>query len=296
MPLRPSKQLLVNADDFGLTEGITDGIIDAHQRGILTSTSIIPGAVAFEHAVKRAECNQSLAIGVHLTLIEELPVSHPKDIPTLVQPNGKLPRNYRELLSGLVLGRIRSEHVEHELRAQVIKCLNAGLKPTHLDSHQHVHTLPSILRITVRLAEEFDIRGMRLPRDSPRLGSLQKSALCMLARWDAQHLRAADLVTCDRMAGLFESGSLGEAQLLSVLQSLPDGSTELICHPGTPDRRANTSYAHWRYNWQTELNALTSQRVRDMLRARNIELITYKDLQRSTKNLPSAISSAGPIR
>jgi len=288
----------VNADDFGLTEGITDGIIEAHQHGIVTSTSIIASGAAFEHAVRQAHDNQSLGIGVHLTLVEELPVSDPKEIPTLVGRNGKLPRNYTELLSGLILGRIRREHIEQELRAQVMKCLNAGLTPTHLDSHQHVHTLPSILRIAIRIGEEFEIPGMRLPRDSPRhdIASLQKSVLCMMARWDARYLHNSRFATCDRMAGLFESGALGEAQLLGILQRLPGGSTELICHPGRAGRRANTSYAHWRYDWETELNALTSHRVREALSSENIQLISYRDLQPSMKNLPSPISSAGPVR
>lgn len=299
MPLRPpSKQLLVNADDFGLTEGITDGIIEAHQRGIVTSTSIVASGAAFQHAVRQAHSNESLGIGVHLTLVEELPVSDPKDIPTLVRANGKLPRNYTELLSGLVFGRIRSEHVERELRAQVMKCLKFGLRPTHLDSHQHVHTLPAILRIAIRLGEEFDIPGIRLPRDSPRrhIASLQRSILCMLARWDARYLRGRPFCICDRMTGLFQSGALGETALMGIVRRLPEGSTELVCHPGKADRGGNGSYAHWRYHWEIELNALTSERVRDMLRAQDIQLITYKDLQRSTKNLPSPISSAGPVR
>ncbi len=192
--------------------------------------------------------------------------------------------------------------MEHELRAQVVKCLKAGLTPTHLDSHQHVHTLPSILRIAIRLGEEFEIPGMRLPRDSPRhhIASLQKSVLCMLARWDARYLGGQRFAICDHMAGLFESGALGEAQLLAILQRLPEGSTELVCHPGKhsgkADRSSNASYAHWRYNWETELNALTSQRVREVLSSENIQLISYRDLQPSMKNLPSPISSAGPVR
>lgn len=292
-----TKQLLVNADDFGLTHAITDGIIQAHQRGIVTSTSIIAGGMAFEHAVQQARSNPTLGIGVHLTLVEELPVSDPREIPSLVQPSGKLPANYTALLSGLIFGRIRKHHVEHELRAQVAKCFSAGLMPVHLDSHQHVHTLPSILNIAMRLAEEFNIRGMRLPRDFPRRGgSLQKSMLCMLARWDQRYLPAPRFHVCDRMAGLFESGGLSENHLLSILERLPDGTTELVCHPGLADSSTKSTYAHWHYDWQTELAALTSPAVRDMLLARNIALITYGDLQESRKNLPSPISSAGPVR
>lgn len=299
----PLKQLLVNADDFGLTEGITDGIIAAHQDGIVTSTSIIAGGSAFDYAVTRAMANQALGIGVHLTLVEERAVSDPRDISTLAGPNGKLPRSYRELLMGLLRGRVRGEHVELELRAQVLKCFKAGLMPTHLDSHQHLHTMPSILHTVVRIAEEFHIRGLRLARDLPprraafwHNGYLPKTVLCMMARWDALSLRSQSFHICDRMRGLFESGGLQERQLLSILKQLPEGTTELVCHPGKADLQSRTAYGDWNYDWETELNALTSPAVRNMLRSQNIQLISYADLQRSNQNLPSPISSAGPVR
>lgn len=296
------KKLLVNADDFGLTEGITDGIIAAHQHGIVTSTSIMAGGRAFDHAVRQAQRNQRLGVGVHLTLVEEKPVAEPRHIPTLLQPNGHLPQTYNQLLAGIVLGRIRAEHIEQELRAQIAKCFKTGLVPTHLDSHQHVHTLPAIFKIAIRLGEEFGVRAMRLPRDAPRgatrlsVSAIQKTILCLMARWDAGQLRALPFSVCDRMAGLFESGELNERQLLRIIDRLPDGVTELICHPGKMDSESTRLYGHWRYNWELEFNALTSQKVQQKLISREVELITYTDLQSSTKNLPSPISSAGPVR
>lgn len=295
------KRLLVNADDLGLTKAVTDGIIEAHQQGIVTSASIIAGAEAFDYAVKQALHNASLGVGVHLTLVEERPVANAQDIPTLVQSNGKLPGKYSQLLSGLVTGRIRSKHVEHELRAQIEKCIDAGLSPTHLDSHQHIHALPSLFRMVLRLAEEFQISGIRLPRDSParnsvswRGGFLQKTILCLLARWDGYRIRNTRVVSCERMVGLFESGVLHEDLLLQIVSSLPEGTTELVCHPGRTDAESLTKYSHWHYNWQAELNALTSKTVRDLLDSQRIELINYADLQR--QNLPSPIHSAGPVR
>lgn len=283
------KRLLVNADDLGLSEGVTDGIIEAYERGIVTSTSIIAAGTAFGHAVKQVLSHKGLGVGVHLTLVEEQPVSDPADIPSLVQPNGKLPRNYTQLLSGVLLGRIRSEHIERELRAQVVKCLDAGLTPTHLDSHQHVHALPSIFRIVIRSAEDFHIGGIRIPRDSPapavfwREGFFEKTALCLMAHWDAHLLSGRPLYTCDRMAGLFDSGALSELRLLEILENLQDGTTELVCHPGKEDAKASAKYAHWHYDWKTELNALSSEAVRDAVRARGIELISYNELASITR-------------
>ena len=280
------KQLIVNADDFALSRGVTEGIIEAHRRGIVTSTSIMAPGSAFDYAVEQARLHESLGVGVHLTLVEERPVCHPGDIGTLVQRNGRLPMCYTELLSGLLLGRIRLQHVEKELRAQVAKCAGAGFRLTHLDSHQHVHALPSILRMVLDIAGDYGIRGIRIPRDSPRRRGafrcdrfLGKAALCLIARYDARALRNRRVSACDRMAGLFDSGTLTEDRLLRILGRVSDGTTELVCHPGRVDLACRETYSHWGYQWEAELDALTSESVGDILRAKNIELINYHALR-----------------
>ncbi|HMF77552.1 MAG TPA: ChbG/HpnK family deacetylase, partial [Bryobacteraceae bacterium] len=183
--------------------------------------------------------------------------------------------------------RISSGDVEREFRAQIEKCLNAGLRPTHLDSHQHVHALPSLFRLVIDLAREYGIAGIRLPRDSPRRrgnfpcdGFAQKYMLCLLSRYDAFAYRGEAFRTCDGAAGIFDSGTLSEGRLLAILDRLPDGTTELVCHPGTGDAESVTAYGHWRYAWQTELNALTSTAVRSRLQAGQVRLINYAGLNR----------------
>jgi predicted glycoside hydrolase/deacetylase ChbG (UPF0249 family) len=251
------KRLVVTADDFGLTPGVTDGIIAAHRDGIVTRTSIIAAGRAFEYAVERARAHPELGLGLHFTLVEEQSVS---------DPGVRLPKSY----AGVVLGRVPLAFVEAELRAQLRKCLDAGLTLTHIDSHQHVHALPSIMRILLRVAGEHGIRRVRLPLDSPSLRSPAKSALCWLARYDAT--RHPGRFVCDRMAGLFESGSLNEAALLRIVNSLAEGTTELVCHPGKEDALCREHYAHWNYHWEDELAALTSPIVRQRLRSQSVIL------------------------
>jgi chitin disaccharide deacetylase len=279
------KQLLVNADDFGLCQGITDGIIAAHQHGIVTSTSIVASGRGFADAVAQARANPALDVGVHLTLVEEYPVASPRDIPTLAQGDGRFPKNYAALLPGLLLGRIRLKDVEREFRAQIEECINAGLTPTHLDSHQHVHALPPLFRMVLRLAREYGIYGMRIPRDSPRWrgkfpcdGFAQKYALSLLARGDAFAFRDPSVKTCHGAAGIFDSGVLSEERLLGIIDRLPEGTTELVCHPGAGGAESAALYGHWRYNWGTELAALTSAAVKARLQARQIKLINYSTL------------------
>jgi hopanoid biosynthesis associated protein HpnK len=279
------RQLLVNADDFGLCQGITDGIITAHQHGIVTSTSIVASGRGFVDAVVQARGNPKLGVGVHLTLVEEYPVAAACDIPTLTQGDGRFPKNYAALLPGLLLGRIHLKDVEREFRAQIEKCINAGLTPTHLDSHQHVHALPPLFRMVLRLAREYGIYGMRLPRDSPRWrgkfpcdGFAQKYALSFLARGDAFAFRDPSAKTCQGAAGIFDSGVLSEERLLAIIDRLPEGTTELVCHPGAGGAESATLYGHWHYNWETELAALTSAAVKTRLTVRQIELINYSTL------------------
>jgi len=283
-------RLLVNADDFGLCRGVTEGIVEAHRRGIVTSTSIIASGRDFAFAVDQAHANPALGVGVHLTLVEERPVTDPAVIGTLVRPDGRLPRSYATLVAGAAAGRIRRKHIEAELRAQVDKVVAAGLKPTHLDSHQHVHALPSIFRMVVAIARDYGIRWIRVPRDSPlRPGAfaggqfLSKAALCLLARYDVYASGRSGFSACHRMVGLFESGNLTEPRLLRILAHLPDGTAELVCHPGKDDIACSQAYAHWRYHWETELAALSSERVKDTLRARAIQLIGYAAMPAVTR-------------
>lgn len=251
------KRLAVTADDFGLTRGVTDGIIEAHRSGIVTRTSIIAAGRAFDYAVEAARANPGLAVGLHFTLIEERSVS---------DPARRLPPTY----VGVVLGQLPLAFVEAELRAQLGKCAAAGLSLTHIDSHQHVHTMPSILEIVLRVAVEAGIQRVRLPLDSLQLASPAKSALCLMAR--LARSRYPGRFVCDRLAGLHESGALDEAALLRIIDGLGEGTTELVCHPGKADADCHEHYAHWGYHWDDELAALTSPKVRERLRANSIDL------------------------
>jgi len=154
----------VNADDLGLSSAINAGIIQAHVSGIVTSTSIVASGQAFDEGVELARLHPDLGVGVHLTLVEENAVA--SNVPALA-PRGVLPQTYGELVKKVVTGRIRLLDIEREFRAQIERCLLAGLKPTHLDSHQHTHALPLIFPIAIRMASEYAIPGIRIPRGIP---------------------------------------------------------------------------------------------------------------------------------
>src|ERR1700693_4722480 len=150
----PRKQLIVNADDFGFTPDVNEGIVESHRRGILTATTLMANGAAFDDAVRLARETPSLDIGCHLVLIGGRSLLTGRAYPLTV------PR----LMAAVARREIRAYE---ELKAQVWHILGAGIKPTHLDTHKHTHLAPPVLEAVARIAEEFGIRWVRRPFDLP---------------------------------------------------------------------------------------------------------------------------------
>jgi hopanoid biosynthesis associated protein HpnK len=270
------RRLIVNADDFGLHRGINAGVLTAHREGVVTSASLSTNGAAFSDAVALAQASPSLAVGVHLTLVGEPPVSDPKLLPTLA-PDGRLPHYFTSLFRRLLLGRIDLAEIERELVAQVARASDAGIVVSHLDSHQHAHLHPTIAPIVARVARRFGIRAVRAARRIVGRGALRPLLLAPFSRLAAARFRKESLRTPDVCLGLRETGSLDEARLLELLERLPTGSSELVCHPGTDDQAIARDYA-WGFRWDEETRALTSPRVKEKIRASGITLVSYRDL------------------
>jgi len=273
------RRLIVNADDFGLSEAVNEGIVEAHQRGIATSTSLIASGAAFEHAVGLAKAIGTLDVGVHLTLTEEEPVSNRGDIPSLLD-GGRFHPHTTSFVRRYFAGRISLDEVERELDAQIARVVASGLRISHLDGHQHVHMVPGIRRVAGRLAVKYGIPAIRFPREAPKAYMLREGGsarrLLQLFALNA-FCAAADIGGAkrpDHFVGFFYGGRLTKANLMQVLESLPsEGTCELMCHPGRQD--AGSARAHWQYRWQDELDALTDPDVSEWLRSRGIELVPY---------------------
>ncbi|MEO8025546.1 MAG: ChbG/HpnK family deacetylase, partial [Bryobacteraceae bacterium] len=148
------KLLIVNADDFGFTHDVNAGIVEAHTHGILTATTLMANGPAFEDAVRLAGEYPSLDIGCHLVLVGGVSLLDGRDLPLTVS----------NLLRTMATGGIR---IYDELRAQVVKIVESGVAPTHLDTHKHTHLLPPVLDVVARLSEEFAIPWVRRPFDFP---------------------------------------------------------------------------------------------------------------------------------
>jgi hopanoid biosynthesis associated protein HpnK len=277
-------KLIVHADDFGLSKQTNDGILKSHLDGILTSTSLMANGAAFDHAVSLCSKVPTLDVGLHLTLVEELPILDPHHVASLVDRQGKLCRHATVFTTRYFAGRIDFDEVRAEMEAQIQKVRSHGLRISHLDSHQHVHMLPEILRITVALARKYGINVVRFPREAlqpymlrapwgiPRVGQL------LWLRFLCSSGRHAEVFRTDHFVGFFFGGKLDKERLRIVLDYLPrTGTCELMCHPGLDDPA--TRYAHWGYHWPDELNALLDPDIADFLRSRCVSLTSYRDLQ-----------------
>jgi len=275
---------ILNADDFGLSPGINRGIVEAYREGILTSASLMATGEAFEEAVALAWENPGLSIGVHLTLVEGAPVLPPEKIPSLVASDGCFFRSVGAFLLRWHAGRIRQEEVKQELEAQVEKVLNYGIRIDKLDSHMHLHLLPGILQTVLVIGRKHKIRGIRLPREEMFrwnglggvFGFFKRTILTSLSLLQVRRVAAADLFCPDRFSGIAESGRLTEEGLVRILERLKPGVTEVVVHPGYRDDLLDGWPASRRYEREQELRALTSPRVKELVRILQIRLVSYR--------------------
>jgi hopanoid biosynthesis associated protein HpnK len=236
------KRLIVTADDFGRCLPINLAVEDAHRRGILTAASLMVGGDACADAVQRAKALPSLAVGLHVTLVDGKPVLPPERIPDLVAADGRFRSDVARLGTSIFFDRRVQAQVKAELRAQFERFAGLGLRFDHVDSHHHYHLHPTVLGILLKLAVEFGAPALRIPsepplaswrarRDQPgkrlETGLYPWPATAMM-RWRA---RRAGLKTNDRVFGFADSGRMDADHLLSFLDHLPDGVTELYCHP-----------------------------------------------------------------
>jgi len=245
-----SKRLIVTADDVGLHRGMTEGAIRAHRDGVVTACSIVANGVAFYDAVARLADVPSLEVGVHLTLVEERSLT-----------GMRFPSSY----VGFVRGQMDRVAIEAELRAQIERVLAAGLRVTHLNSHQHVHMWPHVFAIVSKLADEYGIGYVRRVRDRGGRGGIMR-------RLSIAALNA--LGSGGSTIGVMEAGHLTADRIIDLLRHVRH-ATELVAHPGVDV----DAYPHWKYEWNAETEALCDPRLRNAIADRGIALVAPTALQ-----------------
>ncbi|HZE19207.1 MAG TPA: ChbG/HpnK family deacetylase [Candidatus Angelobacter sp.] len=280
------RRLIVNADDFGLTKPITEGVIEAFERGILTSASFVATGEAFDRAAQYAANHPDLDSGIHLMIVQGHPALPPEQVPSLVNGDGRFLPGYAEFMARYLAGGVKDEEVEAEWLAQIATLRGAGVRMTHLDSVQMLHLVPGLFRIALRIARANGIMAMRFPRVPNILkrgekGTVRRSLeflpLRLMEQSNLPYLNSSGIRTPDRFFGFHSAGHVDQMALRSVLFGVPAGTSELMCHPGRGEP-PSSPYASWEYEWEAELEALTSPETRRIVESQGIELTTFSDL------------------
>src|ERR1017187_462604 len=286
------KELILNADDFGYTRGVNEGIIRAHRDGILTSATLMANGAAFDDAVERAKANSTLGIGCHLVLTGGFAVAPREEIPSLADPDGCLPKSLGNLVARVSSGRVRTEEIERELRAQIEKIRRAGIEPSHLDTHKHTHVHPRVMNALGRVAREFGITRVRNPvenlRDSwrtarsegaPVISNMSAAAAVRAVAFKFIAIsRKYGLHSPDSFLGLAITDRLSGPALCRLIDTLPEGQTEIMLHPGICDAELARTGSRLQQQRQTEMEGLLAPEARCAVTEGGIRLISYREL------------------
>ncbi len=283
-----ARYLIVNGDDFGLSAQVNTGIVRAHQQGILTNTSLMVTAPAWEEAVELARSTPSLGVGLHMTLVQGRAVLSQQDLRAIIDSAGNFAHDPTRAGFQYYFSQRAREEIRAECRAQLERFLETGLPLSHIDGHLNIHMHPVVMDALLTLAQEYPIPAMRLTREDlttsltldPR-HALRKRwesfVFTLLARTTEKKLRRARVPYPEHLFGLYQSGALNEAYLLGLLPRLQAGVTELYCHPSflpCPETERWTPT----YQRDVELAALTSPTVQALAAQEDIRFVSYREL------------------
>ncbi len=296
------KYLIVSADDFGLTKGINQAIINAYNQGILTSTSFLINGFARDEAIELIKSYKNIDVGLHLTITQGLPLLKPEYISSIIKNGTFFYPNYKKLFLKMLLKKVNIKDIEKEFRKQLDFAFNAGLNISHIDTHQHIHPHPSILNLIIKLAIEYNIKAVRLPFLNPLsslklifnkkiINNLTKILVYPLKFYTVKKLSQYKITFPDSLIGYYFTGQLNEKNLLTSLENIKTTFSELICHPSIHQEHLSLIFpgGYRNFQWQAEYHALISEKVKNKIKELNIKLINFKDLIR-LKSSPNSIS------
>jgi hopanoid biosynthesis associated protein HpnK len=286
------RRLIVNADDFGLTRGVNRAIVESHCDGIVTSSTLMANGQAFEDAIAHAKSASRLSVGCHVVLVDGSPVLSGQQASTLFDQKADDGRFYDGLGAfalRAVSGRVDADEIEAEVTAQIRKLQSAGVSVSHLDTHKHTHILPQVLRALLRAARTCGVPAVRNPFGPVRFSILAKyprlwkrygqvTVLNRLGGRFRNSVSNAGMLTTDGTVGVVATGAMDSYLFRSIVDSLPEGTWELVCHPGYNDAELGSIRTRLRESRAVELRLLTSPKALELLVRSGVQLISYRDL------------------
>jgi len=284
-----TKRLIVNADDFGLTNGVNRAIIEGHTGGAITSATLMANMPAFDAAVRLAKDHPSLGVGLHFNITQGRPVADASRVRSLIDDSGEFWGTSTAFLRRMLAGRLKIEEVVTELRAQIEKAVRAGLRLTHVDSHKHTHALPQVCEAIISTIKDYGINAVRAPSERWRFGRgaetfelIMQSAgafgLSQLCRVSDARLKKSGVKTPDFFIGVARTGFWTKSWMIDLIERLPAGASELMCHPGYNDAELDGVKTRLRASRANELRLLTDPDVVAKLKENDVKLINFSNL------------------
>jgi predicted glycoside hydrolase/deacetylase ChbG (UPF0249 family) len=290
------RRLIVNADDFGMTSGVNRAIAESHKSGVVTSATVMANEAAVDEAISLASQNPSLGTGCHVVLVDGVPVSQPDSVQSLIgSRSGDLARfrpGIAQLAIAAVSRSVREAEVHGVASAQIERLQSRGLSLSHVDCHMHSHILPVVSRAVLRAARDHDVRAVRNPFEpawsvaathkSSSFRSWNRSAqvtvLRVLEHGFLNTVKQNGMKTTDGTIGIAVTGLLNRDLLARLVDAMPDGTWELVSHPGYHDRDLSAAKTELKESRAVELELFTAAATREMFQNKGIQLISYREL------------------
>ena len=280
------RRIIINADDFGLTTGVNSAVIELHANGFLTSATLMAHASATEDAIALALKTPTLGVGCHIILVDGNPTLPAHSIPTLIDSHtGLLHRKLTTFLRLLLLGRIHPDEIQAEATAQIARLTQTGLRLTHIDTHKHTHMFPAVLRPVLKAARAAGISSVRNPFEplwsrratpaAPVARRIQVNLLHGLHTRFRRTVQQEGFTTTNGSLGVLATGSLTAETVASLLTNMPDGTWELVTHPGYNDQDLAQVTTRLKESRDIERKALTAVTLEE-----NLELVSFAQLGR----------------
>ncbi|MCE5240691.1 ChbG/HpnK family deacetylase [bacterium] len=274
--------VVLNADDLGLAPAVNASVAALCRAGVVRSASLLVTGPAAAEAIALAHRLPELGVGLHLAWIHERPAAEPGQIPALLDREGRLVLGHKQFMARLLTGRLPLEQVRREAEAQLERMVAAGLRPTHLDSHQHLHLWPPLFEMCLELCRAHGIPFIRLPgRGALETGSVRVGPVRRrLMAYVIGRVRGRDtgaIGHTDEVWGMLAAGHLSRELLLSLLGGLQPGRHEIMCHPATEACDAYTRH-RWGYAWAAEHQALSAPEVGEMIARRGLRVTNFREM------------------
>ncbi len=298
------RRLIINADDFGLTRGVNRAIVEACRGKVVTSATLMAGGTDFDDAVRLAQLEPRLAVGCHIVLLDGSPLLPASEVPSLIAKRSQsatFRRTWGSFATAALGGKLNPLEIEAEAIAQIRKLQEAGIAVTHVDTHKHSHIFPQVLRPLLRAAKACGVGAVRNPF-GPERWDFGSRDFPLWKRWIGVRLlrvfrtsfhrevRKSQFATPDGILGLIATGRMTGHLLRRMLETMTEGTLELVCHPGYNDAQLRAMPTKLLESRQAELQILSSSETATMIASNGIQLISYRDLagERATNHSTGA--------